>query len=141
MSTEHNKQLYRRLVEEAFNQGNVDAVTELMAEDFVEHEQMGPDAGSGREAALGMMTMIRGAFPDLHVSIDSLIAEGDVIAARTTWRGTHQGEFMGVPASGKRVEFEAIDIVRFQDGRAAEHWGQTDAMGLMMQIGAMEPPA
>lgn len=141
MSTEANKQQYRRLVEEAFNRGNLDAVAELMTDDFVEHEQMGPDAGSGREAAMGMMTMIRGAFPDLQVTIDALIAEGDVIAARTTWRGTHEGDFMGVPASGKRVEFEAIDFVRFEDGRAAEHWGQTDAMGLMTQIGAMEPPA
>ena len=140
MSTEANKAHFRRMIEQVFSGGNIDLIDELLTDDFVEHEQMEPGAGSGPEAVKQMMAGMRAAFPDLQVTVDSLIAEDDILAARTTWRGTHQGEFMGVPASGKSVEFGAIDFVRYRDGKVSEHWGQTDAMGLMMQIGAMEPP-
>ena len=141
MSTEANKQLFRRLIDEVFHKGNLDLFDELAHADFIEHEQPDPSMGSGAETAKAMIAMARSAFPDLTVQIDSLIAEGDLIAARCTWRGTQRGEFMGVPASGKSVEFEVIDMIRFRDGRLSEHWGQSDMMGLMMQIGAMEPPA
>ena len=76
-----------------------------------------------------------------NLALEGTPNEGDIVAARTTWRGTHKAEFMGVSATGNPVEFGAIDFVRFRDGKASEHWGQTDAMALMMQIGAMEPPA
>jgi steroid delta-isomerase-like uncharacterized protein len=122
------------------NAGNVGALDDLVTDDFIEHEQMDPSAGSGRDAVKAMMTAMRTGFPDLRVTVESIIAEGDLVSARTTWRGTHQGEFMGVPATGNPVEIEAIDFVRYRDGKATEHWGQTDSMSLMMQIGAMEPP-
>ena len=101
-----------------------------------------PTTGASTAARLMMAITVpaSAAFPDLQVTVDSVIAEGDTLAARTTWRGTHQAEFMGVPASGKFVEFGAIDVVRHRGGKAAEHWGQSDAMSLMTQIGAMEPP-
>ena len=103
MSTEANKAHFRRMVEQVFTGGNIDLIDELLTDDFVEHEQMEPGAGSGPEAVKQMMAGMRAAFPDLQVTVDSLIAEDDILAARTTWRGTHQGEFMGVPATGKDI--------------------------------------
>ena len=73
--------------------------------------------------------------------VRSIVAEEDLVAARLTWRGTHQGEFMGIPGTGNAIELSGMDFVRFRDGKAAEHWGQTDVMALMTQLGAMEQPS
>ena len=84
-----------------------------------------------------MMGMFFSAFPDLHSTIDQLIAEGDIVAGRMTTTGTHRGEFMGIPPTGKRVTFSEIHIVRIADGKAVEHWGNSDDLGMMQQLGVI----
>jgi steroid delta-isomerase-like uncharacterized protein len=138
--SEENKALFRRMFEGAINQGNMDLIDELVAPDVVEHEGLPPGVPAGREGVKMMFTMFRGAFPDLNATIDDVIAEGDKVVARSTWSGTHQGEFMGIPATGKRVSFGVIDIMRFADGVVVEHWGQMDNLGMLQQLGVVPAP-
>jgi len=139
MSTEQNKALVRRL-EEVFNRGNISLVDELFAPDFVEHEELPPGIPPGREAVKQLTTMFRSAFPDFKATIDDIVAEGDKVVIRQTWSGTHKGEFMGVPPTGKSVSFGVIDIIRIAGGKFVEHWGQMDMMGMMQQLGAIPTP-
>jgi steroid delta-isomerase-like uncharacterized protein len=136
-----SKDLARRFYEEVFNAGDLDAIDQLLTPDFVDHEEGPPGTPDGIEGVKAFVTMYREAFPDIHVTIDDMVEEGDRIAVRATFTGTHDGEFMGVPASGRSIKIEAIDMVRVVDGKAAEHWGVTDAMGLMQQIGAIPEEA
>lgn len=140
MATEQNKALFRRMVEEIFNRGNLGLVDEVFAPDFVEHEELPPGIPSGREGVKQMTSMLRGAFPDFKATIEDILAEGDRVVIRMTWTGTHQGDFMGIPATGRRVSFGVIDIVRFAGGKFAEHWGLMDQAGLMQQLGAVPEP-
>ena len=137
MSVEQNKALFRRLVEEVFNKGNVSTIDEFLAPNFVEREVLPPGTPSGREGVKQLTMMFRTAFPDFNVSIDDMIAEGDKIVARTTWSGTQKGEFMGIPSSGKRVSFDVIDIIRISEGKGVEHWGVMDSSALMQQLGVI----
>ena len=140
MSAEQNKALARRLVEEVFNQGNMSVIDELLSPDFVDHEQLPPEMPPGREATKLMFTMLRSAFPDFKATIEHLIAEGDKAVLSMTWTGTQQGEFMGVPSTGKSMSIGVIDIFRLAEGKFVEHWGQTDMMGMMQQLGAIPAP-
>ena len=143
MSVDQNKALFRQLVEEVFNKGNVSTIDEFLAPNFVEREVLPPGTPSGREGVKQLTMMFRTAFPDFNVSIDDMIAEGDKIVARTTWSGTQNGEFMGIPSSGKRVSFDVIDIIRISEGKGVEHWGVMDSSALMQQLGVIPagPPA
>jgi steroid delta-isomerase-like uncharacterized protein len=137
--TEQNKTNFKRLYEEVFNQGDLDVADELIGANVVEHQQqpgVTPDA-AGPELVKQIARFFRSAFPDLHIAVNDLIAEGDRVAARVTISGTHQGEIMGIAPTGKRVEIRSIDIIRFEDGRAAEHWGETDIMSMMQQLGVV----
>ena len=140
MSTEQNKELVRQLVEEMFNRGNLSLAHEFFAPDFVEHEELPPGIPSGPEGVIQLTAMLRSAFPDFHATIDDIIAEGDKVVIRQTWSGTHEGEFMGVPPTGKSVSFGVIDILRVAGAKFVEHWGQMDSMGIMQQLGAMPEP-
>ena len=117
--------------------GDADRADELLAEDLIEHEDPPPGSPPGREGFKDFVRRINAGFPDLDCHIEDMTADGDKVWARARLTGTHDGEFMGVPPTGKRVEFEVIDIGRFEDGKGVEHWGVGDAMSLMMQIGAM----
>jgi steroid delta-isomerase-like uncharacterized protein len=140
MSTEQSKALVRQLIEQVFNRGNLSLADELLAPDFVEREELPPGMPSGREGVKALTGMMRSAFPDFKAAIDDMIAEGDKVVIRQTWSGTHKGEFMGVPPTGKRVSFGVIDVIRIDGGRFVEHWGQMDTMGLMQQLGAVPVP-
>ena len=140
MSTEQNKEQMRRVIEEVMNRGNVSLADELLAPDFVEHEALPPGIPGGREGVKHLTTAFRSAFPDFKATIDDMLAEGDKVVVRTTWSGTQQCEFMGVPPTGRCVSFGVIDIVRFSGGKAVEHWGQMDTMGMMQQLGAIPMP-
>ena len=120
--------------------GNLDALDELLADDLVEHEET-PGLEANKEGVKQFFAMFLAAFPDLEMKADQLISEGDIVCARATMTGTHNGEFMGIPATGKRVEVKMIDIVRVRDGQAAEHWGLTDSMTMMQQLGAIPEQA
>lgn len=133
-------ELTRRFYREVIDQGRLETVDELCSEDFVDHEEF-PGITPDREGVKQFFTMLRTAFPDLHCEIDDLIDGGDRIVARVRFQGTHQGEFMGVPASGQKIDVPAIDVIRVVDGRATEHWGVFDAMLMMQQLGAIPAPA
>jgi len=140
MQTEQNKALFRKMVEGVFNQGNIGLVDEILTPDFVEHEELPPGIPTGREGVKQLTSMLRSAFPDFKATIEDMVAEGDKVVVRMTWTGTHQGDFMGIPATGKRVSFGVIDIVRFAGDRFSEHWGLMDQAGLMQQLGAVPAP-
>ncbi len=141
MSTEQNKELATRMIEEIFNRGDVGKADEFLAPDFVEREELPPGLPGGREGVKQLAMMLRSAFPDLKATVEDILAEGDKVVIRQTWTGTHTGgEFMGVPPTGKRVSVGVIDIIRVADGKFAEHWGQMDSMAMMQQLGAIETP-
>lgn len=139
MDLEQNRALFRRFTERIVNEGDLGAADELLAPDFVTHEELPPGIPSGPEGVKQLFQMMRTGFPDLRMSIEDMVAEQDRVVARLTFRGTHRGEFMGMPATGRPVEYQAIDIMRVHEGKLAEHWGVSDMMGLMQQLGAVPP--
>jgi predicted ester cyclase len=120
MSTEQNKIADRRFVEEVLNQGHLEVIDELRKDE--------------PEGARNRITMVRTAFPDLHVTIETQVAEGDWAVMRLTFQGTHLGPFMGVPPTGKQVAFESITMNRYADGTSVENWGIHDWHGLLAQL-------
>src|SRR5688572_11034303 len=140
MSTEQNKALVRKLVEDVINQGNISMIDEFLIPDFVEHEELPPGIPPGREAPKVLFTALRGAFPDLKATIEHLIAEGDEVVLHMTWTGTQEGEFMGIPPTGKRISINVIDILGIAEGKFVEHWGVMDSMAMMQQLGVVPAP-
>jgi predicted ester cyclase len=136
---EENVEMFRRVMDEGFSNGSLDVLDEVMSPDFIEHEP-GPGEGRGLEGLKDMVRELRAAFPDLQATIEDTFAAGDKICARVTFRGTNTGEFLGEPPTEKTMVWEAIDICRFADGRIAEHWGQTDRLGLLEQVGLVREP-
>ncbi len=136
MSNEQNKAMFRQMVDEVFNQGNFSVVDEVMADDFVEHEELPPGVPKGREGLKVLMAQFREAFPDFKAVVEDLVAEGDRVVSRMVWAGTQKGEFMGIPPAGKSFSIEVIDIVRIEGGKIVEHWGIMDNMAMMQQLGA-----
>jgi steroid delta-isomerase-like uncharacterized protein len=122
--------------EEIVNGNAPERIEEFCTEDFVEHEEF-PGIPNNRDGVRQFFEMMRAAFPDLHMTPESVVEEGDRVVARFRMTGTHQGEFMGVPATGRHVDVSGYDEVRIVDGRAIEHWGTLDAMTLMQQLGAI----
>jgi steroid delta-isomerase-like uncharacterized protein len=133
------KNVLRRFYDEV-SAGNLGVIDELVADDVVEHDTF-PGMEPNKEGVKQFFAMFRSAFPDLRMEPHEMLAEGDLVSARVTMTGTHQGEFMGMPPSGKRIEVEGIDIVRVRDGQATEHWGVTDTMTMMQQLGAVPEQA
>ena len=125
-----------RTTYDLLNAGDIDGFGDLLTEDFVEHEET-PGLGAGKEGVLELFRMYLAAFPDLHMEPVDVIAAGDRAVARVTASGTQHGEFMGMPASGKRAEFQLVDIMRFGDtGKVCEHWGVMDMLSMLQQLGA-----
>ena len=130
------RSLYERL-----SAGDIDGFGDHIAEEFVEHEEM-PGLEPSKEGVKQMFRMYRAAFPDLRMEVEDVLVSGDKVVARVRATGTQQGEFMGIPATGKSVDVQLIDIIRFgEDGLAREHWGVFDALGMMQQLGAIPAPA
>jgi steroid delta-isomerase-like uncharacterized protein len=134
--SEENKAIVRRYVEEAINQRNMDLLDELFAPEFVDHTAV-PGQAPGVEGLKQFFAMMDAGFPDFRAVIEDVIAEGDKVAVRFTFHGTHQDEFMDIPPTGRRVTMPGIDILRVVDGKVVELWGQEDVLGLMRQLGAM----
>lgn len=124
------------------NAGRIDEVVdELIADDFVEHEEAPPgfpESPSDKESVRVFFRTAAEAFGGLRFEVESILADGDEVAVRSRMKGTHTGEFIGIPATNKAVDIEVIDWVRIRDGKALEHWGVTDVASLRVQIGAME---
>jgi steroid delta-isomerase-like uncharacterized protein len=136
-----NKAVMLRLYEEVFSQGNIDLIDEIMAEDFVEHEELPPGIPQGKGAPRALVAMLREAFPDFRATAEEMLEDGDKVITRARFSGTHKGEFMGIPATGNQVDMSVIDIVEFRDGKAVAHWGIMDQAGMMQQLGVGGPPA
>ena len=129
--------LLRRFYEEVLAGGNLALIDEFVLDDIQDHEDPMPGQPPGKDGVKFYTNAIRTAFPDLTVKLDPTLAEGDLEAGHVVLSGTHTGEFLGVPASGKSVQFSSADIIRIQDGKVAEHWGSSDTLSLMQQIGAV----
>jgi steroid delta-isomerase-like uncharacterized protein len=138
MSAEGNKAIVRRFVEEVQNGGNLAVVDEVAAPDYVNHtSQAGVPAN--REGLKQLTAMFRRAFPDGRMTIEDMVAEEDRVATRKTFRGTHQGELMGIPPTRKAVAIGLMDIARLVDGKVVESWSAADDLGLLQQLGALAP--
>ena len=137
MSASENVELYRRVIEEGFSKGDLTVIDEVLSPDFVEYEIV-PGQAPGRQGVKDIVTMMRTAFPDLHLTLQDAITSGDQLCGRLTFSGTNTGPFMGQPPTGRAASWGAIDIVRFRDGRIAEHWGEMDMLGLLGQLGAVD---
>lgn len=124
----------RRFFEEVVNEGRVDVIPELLAEDFVEHETI-PGAPEGRDSVAWFVAAFRSAVPDLRAEPLDVIVGDDKLVVRSVWSGTHEGDLFGMPATGKPFSMSVIDIVRFEGDMAVEHWGVSDVAGMMQQVG------
>jgi steroid delta-isomerase-like uncharacterized protein len=133
-------ELIQRFYDEVIGQGNVQSIDELVTEDVVDHEPF-PGQADGIEGVRQFAETMKEAFSDVRATLGPTLESGDLASAHVTLTGRHTGEFMGVPASDKQFEIESIDMIRIEDGKCAEHWGVTDNMALMQQIGAIPEPA
>ncbi len=138
MSTEQNKALVLKS-HEWMNQKNIDAALSLCSPNFVDHGSRS-EMGQGIEASRQFFKMQFAAFPDMHATLEDIIAEGDKVVTRMTLRGTNTGPFMGMPPTGKSATWSFIDIFRIADGQLAEHWVEMDSGVLMQQLGLVPPP-
>jgi len=139
MSTEAHKTSARRFYDEVFNKKNRAAIDEFIEPNQVDHAAP-PGTPGGLAGAKQTIGMYLTAFPDLHFTVEDMIAEGDKLVARLTVRGTQQGAFMGIPPTGKHVTVTAIDISRMAGGKSVEHWIEMDTLGMMQQLGVIPAP-
>jgi steroid delta-isomerase-like uncharacterized protein len=137
MSTEQNKQLARRLVEEVINQRKMDVIEELFAPGFVEHEVVPPGVPPGPDGVKALFGMVHSAFPNFKATIEHLIAEDGHVALHMNWTGRHEADFMGIPPTGKTISIAVIDIMSITEGKFVAHWGVMDQMALMQQLGVI----
>ena len=133
-----NKATARRALEEIESQGDLDRLTEVFTADCRNHDPVNDEDTVGHEAFREEISGYRAAFPDVQYTIEEQLAEGDLVASRWTVRGTHKGELMGIPATGKKIELTGITIQRFEGGKIAEEWWNWDTLGLMQQLGVLD---
>lgn len=136
MSAESNKLLMSRFVE-SINTTNEALVEELVDANAIFHAPVSPDAFIGPHGYIEILGMMRSGFPDIQWTLEEMIAENDTVAARFIMRGTHQATFFGVPASGKKIQVQAVTFYRFSNGKIVEERGQPDLLALLQQIGAI----
>ena len=139
MSTEENKAVIRRWIEDVWGKGDLAALSEVAAADLVDHNST-PGLTPGVEGQKAIILMLRSAFPDGTNTLEDVIAEGDKIVDRHTFRGTHTGAFMGIPPTGKPVTFTGMEITRIANGKIVETWHQEDLLGAMQQLGVIPAP-
>ena len=133
--TEGNKECVKRLFDEVLNKGKLGLLDTLIGAAYVEHSPS-PGQASGAAGVKNRIETLRGAFPDLRYALEELVAEGDVVAARFSWRGTHKGEaFLGIPPSGKAILVRGMGFYRLREGRIVEHWDNVDDLGMLTQLG------
>jgi len=133
MSTD-NKIVIRTFIEEVINQGRLERTDEFVIEDFVELDPF-PGQAPGREGLKAVILQMRSAFPDIHWAVDEMVAEGDKLVTRFTWTGTHQGEFLGVSATGRPVSIKGIVVDTLEGGKMVDSRMLLDVLGMMMQLG------
>ncbi len=141
MSLEENKAIVRRMYEEILNKGNLALADEIIAFDAFSHQPAAPpESLPGPEGVKRVVKMLQSAFPDQHTTIEEMIAEGDKVVMRGTLSGTHKGNFLGIPPTGKHFTMTQIHILRLVDGKVTEHWVNRDDLGMMQQLGVIPVP-
>jgi steroid delta-isomerase-like uncharacterized protein len=137
MSSEtHNKEVTRRFSAEVWGEGNADLADELIAADLVEHTPF-PSSTPGLAGHKQVLALFRTAFPDLTVTVEGVTADGNLTSLRWSGTGTHKGDLMGIPPTGKTVRITGMDILRFEDGKIKERWAEVNALSLMQQLGVI----
>ena len=139
--TADNREITRRVFEEIWNNKKLDVIDELMAADYVHHDPQSPDVPSGIEGYKQFVSYYLNAFPDLHYTIEDLLADGNTVAIRWTATGTHQGDLPGITKTGRQISVTGMTIARVRDGKFIESWGNWDALGLMQQLGVVPAEA
>jgi steroid delta-isomerase-like uncharacterized protein len=135
--SEQNKAIVRRLVEELWNKGNLSLADELFAPTYTHHDASTPDVGRGPEGEKKRVTLYRTAFPDLRLTVEDMIAEGETVVARWSCRGAHRGDLSGIAPTGKQFAISGVTIARFAGGKMVEGWVNWDALSLMQQLGVV----
>jgi steroid delta-isomerase-like uncharacterized protein len=135
--SDSNKNAVRRLFEEVWNKGNQQVADELFAYTYIHHDPSTPDHGRGAESEKKRVTQYRNAFPDIRLTIEDLIAEGEKVTARWSCHGTHKGELNGIAPTGRQVTMSGVSIARFEKNKMVEGWVNWDALGLMQQLGVV----
>jgi steroid delta-isomerase-like uncharacterized protein len=135
--SEQNKTNLRRLFEEVWNKGHVSVVDELFATAYTHHDSSTPDVGGGPESEKKRVALYRNAFPDIRLTVEDIIAEGDTVVARWSCSGTHKGELNGIAPTGKQFNITGVSIARFTNGKMFEGYVNWDALGLMQQLGVV----
>jgi steroid delta-isomerase-like uncharacterized protein len=134
-----NETLIRRFFSEAFNEGDLEAVDSFIHPEHENHDPTAPDVPAGSEGVRRLVEMYRSAFPDIRFEHEEIVSAGDRIAHRWTFTGTHRGEIMGIEPTGKAVTVRGIEINRIADGRIADSWAISDALGMLRQLGVELP--
>ena len=132
MSLDKNKEVVRRFIE-SYNERKLDLIDEFVSPDYVDHSN-----NVGREGLKQLFAMGLNAFPDWHETIEDIIAEGNKVWVRLAYTGTHKGEFMGLPPTGKKITSKAVDIYRVVNGKLSQYWNVTDNLNIFRQVGAVE---
>lgn len=140
MSAEENKRVVSRFIEEVMNGGDLDAADELVAPDHVNHDPTAPEEQGGSEGIKELIGMYRSAFPDIRFTTGEMICEGDTVAHRWTFTGTHRGALMGVEPTGRSVEVAGVEMNRIENGKITASWTVSDSLGLMRQLGLSPQP-
>lgn len=139
MSTEENKVIVRRFYEEVINQGNVDAIDELMDINHQDHGEVLFGSVQGREAIKQGIIAFTTVVPDYHVSVQDMVAEGDMVGVLGIMGGTQRGELLGIPATGRELSWNGIAMFRLANGRIVERWFNADSLSIMQQLGVGSP--
>lgn len=139
MSSEANKALVQRMFDEDLNTGNRDMGQVFFNPDFVDHTNPS-DLQHGVDGHNSLVALLHEAFPDIHYTIHDIFAEADRVCVRVTMQGTHEGNFFGIPPTGKQVAVTGTHILRIQDGKIAEHWGNNADLDMMRQLGVIPVP-
>ncbi len=122
-----------------WNAGDWDKLDAMIAEDYVSHSRL-PGVTPDREGMKQWMASVKNAFPDVHFTVEQQVAEGDLVVTRWSATGTHDGAFLGIPATGKKSKVTGISITRYENGLSVESWGEWDALGMMRNMGAIPAP-
>ena len=135
--SEHNKAIVRRLFAELWNNGKLSVADEILTPNYEHHDSSTPDFGHGPESEKKRATLYRTAFPDLHLTIEDVISEGETVMTRWSCRGTHKGDLNGIAPTGKQFTISGMTVARVSNGKIAESYVNWDALGLMQQLGVV----
>jgi predicted ester cyclase len=139
--SEDPESVVRRLIEQGFNEGNLDVCNELVDDGLVEHQNFGPGHAPGAEGVRAVIASLHRAYSDFRLEIEHLAVDGDLVWLHMKGSGANDGSFMGNEPTGRTMEIDVFDLLRIRDGRLVEHWGVPDRLGALFQLGLARPPA